>query len=117
MRVSVVIPTFNNGPVVAEAVESALGQSHAPHQIIVVDDGSTDDTAARMQPFVGRVDYIRQPNGKVAAARNTGISRATGDTIAFLDADDVWHPHKLKRQVSVLTRYPDIGLVASEVTP
>ena len=117
MRVSVVIPTYNSGPLVEEAIASVLAQSHPAAQIIVVDDGSTDDTPQRMQRFAGRIEYVRQPNGRVAAARNAGVARATGEAIAFLDADDAWHPRKLERQIAVLAREPKIGLLATRLSP
>jgi glycosyltransferase involved in cell wall biosynthesis len=116
MRVSVIIPTYNSGPLVVEAVDSVLAQSHPAAEVIVVDDGSTDDTPGRMQRFAGRITYIRQANARVAAARNTGLERATGEAIAFLDADDVWHPRKLERQVAALSRHPQIGLLATDLT-
>jgi len=97
MRVSVIIPTFNAAAFVVEAVQSALAQTEPPHEIIVVDDGSTDDTVARLKQFP--ITLIRQANAGVAVARNAGIAVATGDAIAFLDADDVWHPRKLEFQV------------------
>src|SRR5712675_1199611 len=98
MRVSVIIPTYNSGRLVVEAVESALAQTLAPAEILVVDDGSTDDTRDRLAKFGPPVSYIHQENQGVAAARNRGIRAATGDLVAFLDADDVWHPKKLERQ-------------------
>jgi glycosyltransferase involved in cell wall biosynthesis len=115
MRVSVVIPTYNSGPLVVEAVESALGQTAPPHEVIVVDDGSTDDTADRLARFGGRIHYLRQANARVAAARNTGLRAATGDAVAFLDADDVWHPEKLARQAVALAADPALGLLATQV--
>jgi glycosyltransferase involved in cell wall biosynthesis len=117
MRVSVIIPTYNSGPLVEEAIASVLAQTHPAAQIIVVDDGSTDDTPRRVEQFGQRIEYVRQPNGRVAAARNTGLARATGDAVAFLDADDAWHPRKLERQVEVLTREPHIGLLATRLSP
>jgi glycosyltransferase involved in cell wall biosynthesis len=115
-RVSVIIPTYNSAALVAQAVESALGQTQAPHEVIIVDDGSTDDTAERLQPHFDRIIYVRQKNARVAAARNTGLDRATGDVIAFLDADDAWHPDKLRRQIAVLNERPEIGLLATRLT-
>ena len=117
MRVSVVIPTYNSGPLVVEAVKSALAQSYPAAQIIVIDDGSTDDTRQQLLPFGNQIEYVHQTNSKVAAARNAGLARATGDAVAFLDADDVWHPGKLERQVAVFDQRPDLGLLASETFP
>ncbi len=114
MRTSVVIPTFNSGPLVVEAVESVLAQTAPAAQIIVVDDGSTDDTPQRLRPYHGRIEYFRQPNARVAAARNSGLSLASGEAIAFLDADDVWHPEKLARQLAMLQQRPEIGLLSTE---
>jgi glycosyltransferase involved in cell wall biosynthesis len=108
MRVSVVVPAFNRAAMVVEAVASVRAQTRAAAEIIVVDDGSTDDTAARMTALP--VTLIRQANQGVAAARNAGIAAATGDVIAFLDADDVWHPEKLERQLPILERDPSVVL-------
>ncbi len=80
-----------------------------------MDDGSTDDTPQRLAPYMDRICYVRQPNGGVAAARNTGIARAQGDLIAFLDADDVWHPRKLEWQTRAMAANPGIGLLGSAV--
>jgi glycosyltransferase involved in cell wall biosynthesis len=112
--VSVVIPTFNYGHCVAEAVESALGQTYSPVEVIVVDDGSTDDTAARLEPYRDRINYIYQPNQGLSAARNTGIRAARGALIALLDSDDAFHPRKLELQVAHLRAHPDVGLVATD---
>jgi glycosyltransferase involved in cell wall biosynthesis len=92
-------------------VESALAQTHAPVEVIVLDDGSTDDTADVLAPFAGRVAVTRQPNRGVAAARNAGAARAAGDVLAFLDADDEWRPRKLESQVALLASDPTLGLV------
>jgi glycosyltransferase involved in cell wall biosynthesis len=92
MTVSVVIPTYNRAVIIGEAIESVLGQSVAPHEIIVVDDGSTDDTATRLERWGSRINVVHQTNGGVSAARNAGVARATGTWIAFLDSDDVWLP-------------------------
>lgn len=97
MKVSVVIPTYNAAAFVVEAVLSVLAQTCPPHEIIVVDDGSTDDTAGRLKGLP--ITVIHQANAGVAMARNAGVAAATGDAIAFLDADDVWHPRKLELQV------------------
>lgn len=113
--VSVVIPAFNNGDYIVDAVTSALNQTH-PCEIIVVDDGSTDDTASQLAPFAGRIKYIRQPNQGVSVARNNGIRQASGDWVALLDADDLWHPQKIEVQLMALSRSGDasgIGMIGS----
>lgn len=116
-RVSVVIPTYNSGPLVEEAIASALGQTLAPAEVIVVDDGSTDDTADRLGLFGPPVRVIRQRNAGASAARNRGLTEATGNFIAFLDADDVWHPDKLRRQLEVLDARPELGLLGALTVP
>lgn len=96
-RVSVIVPCFNYGRFLAETVESVLVQTLPPHQIIVVDDGSTDDTAEVAARYADRIQFIQQENRGVSAARNNGIDNATGNWLAFLDADDVWEPEFLAR--------------------
>jgi glycosyltransferase involved in cell wall biosynthesis len=113
-RVSVVIPAYNCEQWVSEAVASVLGQTVPPDEVFVVDDGSTDDTRARLAPFMERIRYEQQSNQGVAEARNRGVAVATGDLIAFLDADDAWHPRKLEVQLAALREHPEIGLLASE---
>ncbi|MGC2332307.1 MAG: glycosyltransferase family A protein [Candidatus Acidiferrales bacterium] len=115
--VSVVIPTYNYGRYVTEAVESALAQTLPPMEIIVVDDGSTDDTAARLRPYMGRISYIHQENKGLPAARNTGIRNATGEWIALLDSDDVWHRQKLEMQLRAVEARTDVALVGSPSAP
>ena len=115
--VSVVIPTYNYGRYVTEAVESALAQTLPPTEIIVVDDGSTDDTVARLQPYMGRIRYIHQENQGLSAARNTGIRNATGEWIALLDADDLWHRQKLEVQLRAIVGRTDVALVGSPSSP
>lgn len=100
--VSVVIPAFNAEATVSAAVESVLLQTFRDHEIIVVDDGSTDGTAARIRAFGGRVRHVAQANSGVGAARNRGLEEARGRYVAFLDADDLWLRHKLEKQMTVL---------------
>lgn len=110
--VSVVITTYNQAPYIVETVLSALSQTYTQREVIVVDDGSTDETAARLAPFRDRVVLVRQENQGVAASRNTGVRHAKGELIAFLDGDDLWDPDKLAVQVAAYEARPDTGLVA-----
>ncbi|MGI8792789.1 MAG: glycosyltransferase [Acidimicrobiales bacterium] len=109
--VSVVIPSYNYGRFIAEAVDSVLAQTLPPKEVIVVDDGSTDDTLARLGQYRGSIDLITQANAGVSVARNSGVQHSTGDIVAFLDADDVWAPQKLERQVERFERDAGVGLV------
>ena len=111
-RVSVVITTFNQAPYISEAVEGALRQTFRSREILVVDDGSTDDTATTLAPYRSSITYIRQPNRGVAEARNTGVRHARGELVAFLDGDDLWHPEKLEIQVAAADLEPRAGLIA-----
>jgi len=92
--VSVVIPTYDHERFLTEAIESALGQTLPPSEVIVVDDGSSDGTQAVLDRYPDRVIAIHQRNQGVSAARNHGTMVASGDLLAFLDADDVWLPRK-----------------------
>ncbi|MBI4749067.1 MAG: glycosyltransferase family 2 protein [Acidobacteria bacterium] len=112
--VSVIVPMYNAAPYLAEALTSLQSQSIKPFEIIVVDDGSTDDSAAIAQSFAG-VRLIQQPNSGPATARNTGINAAQGTVIGFLDADDVWPPDKLQTQLSVLDANPETEIVVGQV--
>lgn len=100
--VSVVIPTFNRGSLVVNAIESVLHQTYTNYEIIVIDDGSTDDTATRMRPYLGRIRYLRQENHGVSMALNKGIELARGEWIAILASDDIWLPRKLELQLATL---------------
>lgn len=110
-QVSVIIATYNRSKLLRLAVDSVLAQSHPAIEIIVVDDGSTDDTARVMAEYAGQVIYIRQPNRGVEAARNQGFRAASGEYLTFLDDDDLLLPTKLERQARVLDSEPEIGLV------
>jgi glycosyltransferase involved in cell wall biosynthesis len=114
--VSVIIPTFNHGPYVVDAVTSALAQTYRHTEIIVIDDGSTDDTARQLQPFADRIHYVYQPNHGLSAARNAGVRLAKGDWIALLDADDVWHKEKLDVDVQALRSLDRVHLIGSPGT-
>jgi len=110
-RVSVIIPTYNRAQLLPRAIDSVLAQTVADHcDIIVVDDGSTDDTPAVAASYGDRVHYIRQPNRGAAAARNLGIRASDGEFVAFLDTDDEWLPDKTARQLEALCRWPQAVL-------
>ncbi|MCU1278730.1 MAG: glycosyl transferase family 2 [bacterium] len=110
----VLIPTYNRGRFVVEAVESALAQTHTRREVLVVDDGSTDDTHLRLEPYLDRISYVRQANRGRSVARNRAIE-SDAEYVAFLDSDDVWLPDKLERQVRELDAEPAIGLVHGHV--
>ncbi len=108
--VTAVIPTFNMGLYVGDAIRSVLGQTLRDVEVIVVDDGSTDDTRDVVTSFGTQVQYYYQPNAGQGAARNLAIRASKGKYVAFLDADDIWLPEKLRRQVELLERLPEVGL-------
>lgn len=114
MRITAIVPAFNCARYLSDAVRSILDQTHAVDEVIVVDDGSTDDTPAVARGFGDRIVYIRTPNQGAAGARNTGLDRASGDYIAFLDADDAWYPEKIARQMDAFARHPDLRAVCCE---
>jgi glycosyltransferase involved in cell wall biosynthesis len=113
--VSVIIPTYNSGRLVTEAVDSVLAQTAVPAEIIVVDDGSRDDTRARLAPYGDRIRYVYQENQGVSAARNNGVRHATCELVAFLDADDAWHPRKIEFQTAILARRPELGVLGTAI--
>jgi len=115
MKVSAVIPAYNSAEFIAEAITSILKQSTPVYEIIVVDDGSSDNTLAVVKGLSGNIRYHKQDNRGPAAARNQGIKMASGDWIAFLDADDQWTPDKLKKQLATLSRYPELHLIAGDM--
>lgn len=109
--VSVVIPTHNHAAYLRQAIDSALAQTSAPVEVIVVDDGSTDETPRILADYGARIHAIRQSTAGVSVARNAGIAAAAGDLIALLDSDDSWAPTKLERQIARLSADPGVGLV------
>lgn len=111
--VSVVIPTYNRAALLCEAVDSVLQQTYRNIEVIVVDDGSTDDTRAVMEKYGDKVRYSRRPNAGVNAARNLGFKQARGEYIALLDSDDLWAPYKLDLQVRLLRFFTDVGFTFS----
>jgi glycosyltransferase involved in cell wall biosynthesis len=111
--VSVIIPVFNGETYIVEAIESVLNQTYPSLELIVVDDGSTDDTQRILKDYHSRLRCVSQQNSGVSAARNYGLRLARGEYIVFLDADDVLLPTKLTNQVACLDREPDVGSVHS----
>jgi len=114
-QVSVIIPTFNQSGYLVEAIKSVLSQTYTSLEVIVVDDGSTDNTAEVVGAFDSRVRYLRQSNKGTAAARNAGIAHAKGKWIAFLDHDDLWMPEKLALQIPLFEADPKLGLVYAAI--
>lgn len=112
--VSVIIPTYNRGPFLAEAINSVLAQTYQNVEVVVVDDGSSDDTLERLQPYGSKISIVTTNHGGAAHARNAGMKVAKGRYVAFLDSDDRYLPHKLALQVQILDQFPDVGLVYSE---
>lgn len=110
IKVSVVIPTYNAARFVTEAIKSVLAQTFKDYEILVIDDGSTDDTREVLAKYRSPVQYLYKSNGGVSSARNYGIENARGKYIAFLDADDLWMPEKLERQVAVLESNENVGV-------
>lgn len=102
VKISVIIPTYNRAHTLARALNSVRRQTLPADEIIVIDDGSTDNTAAQLRAEYPDIVYLRQPNAGVSHARNTGIAAARNDWLALLDSDDEWHPQKLERQVEAL---------------
>lgn len=115
--VSVIIPTYNYAQFLAESIQSVLQQTYSEFELLVVDDGSTDQTRQVVAQFESdpRVRYLFQENRGDAAARNTGINHTTGRFVAFLDSDDLWLPEKLARQVEVLQLRPEISVVYTAI--
>ena len=115
--VSVIIPTYQHAHFVGQAIESVLAQTYEDYEIIVVDDGSTDNTSEVLAEFGNQIKAIHhQENRGLSAARNTGIMASHGSLVAFLDADDVWMPDKLEKQVPLFERNESVGLVYSDLS-
>lgn len=112
-KVSVITPTYNCKPFLSEAIESVLGQTFQDWELIIIDDGSTDNTRTSIEHFLKdqRIVYIYQDNRGLACARNTGFKAARGEYLALLDADDRWKPNRLEETVAALDAHPDVGLV------
>ena len=113
-QVSVVIPSYNCANYLRAALESVLAQSYRPFEIIVIDDGSTDETQELIRDYP-QVIYVRQENSGPSRARNTGVRRAQGRYIAFLDADDIWTSGKLSAQMAIMESHPEVGIVFGDM--
>jgi glycosyltransferase involved in cell wall biosynthesis len=110
----VILPTYNRGWIVKEAIDSVLAQDAEHFELIVVDDGSTDDTPRLLSAYGNRLRTIRQDNRGVSAARNTGIQAARGALIALLDSDDIWLPGKLSAQIDFFDTHPEALICQTE---
>jgi glycosyltransferase involved in cell wall biosynthesis len=113
-RVSAIIPTYNRAGIIEEAVDSVLAQDYTDFELIVVDDGSTDNTSEVLARYGDNVRVLFQENKGVSAARNRGIAEASGKLIAFLDSDDLWLPQKLSTQVEFFHQRPDALICQTE---
>jgi len=114
--ISVVVPVFNGAAYIAQAIDSVLGQTLAPDEVIVVDDGSSDSTADIVKRYQPHVLYRRQVNQGPGAARNLGIRESKGELLAFLDSDDIWLPEKLRVQKMALDQDPRLHLVFGQMS-
>lgn len=112
--ISVIVPVYNREHYLAETLNSVFAQTYSPIEVIVIDDGSIDDSARIAQSYPS-VRHFYQSNQRPAIARNVGIAASRGEFIAFLDADDTWKPEKLRLQVEYLTQHPEVGILATKV--
>ena len=115
-RVSIIIPTYNCARYIGRALDSVCAQTYKDYEILLVDDGSTDDTKDVSMQYGRKVTYLYQQNRGVSAARNHAILKANGELFAYLDADDMWYPEKLERQVAFLDVHQECGMVHSEMS-
>jgi hypothetical protein len=111
---SIVIPAYQAAGTVGDAVRSAVAQTRPAHEVIVVDDGSTDDLAGALEEFDGQIRFIRKENGGAASARNAGVRVATGDFVAFLDADDAYHPCRIEALGELAAARPDLDILTTD---
>lgn len=113
--ISIIIPTYNRSHYVQLTIDSALAQTYPNTEVIVVDDGSTDNTEAALQRYGERIRYIKQENQGESVARNVAIEVSQGECVALLDSDDLWQPDKLEKQSALLQNQPEVGLVSCHV--
>lgn len=116
-KVSVIIPTYNHARFIGQAIQSVLEQTYVDLEVIVIDDGSTDNTTSMIEPFLSdpRVSYLYQENQGLSASRNRGIAVSSGKYLNFLDADDYLHPHKIAEQVAILDEQPTFAFVYCDI--
>ena len=114
-KISVIIPTYNRAHYINEAIDSALAQTYQNVEIVVVDDGSTDETRAVLKGYEDKIRYFYQGHQGVAAARNFGIEKSSGQYLAFLDDDDIWFQEMLEVQVAYLEAHPEVGMVHADI--
>jgi glycosyltransferase involved in cell wall biosynthesis len=112
-KVSVVIPTFNREKFITKALDSVMDQTYQDYEVVVMDDGSKDNTREIVENYGKKVSYFYQENRGIASARNEAIKRSSGDYIAFLDSDDYWVREKLETQIDLFDKHPEYGMVAS----
>ena len=114
-KVSVIIPAYNQAKFLAVAIDSCLEQTYRDIEVIVVEDGSTDETRDVAARFGDRISYIHQENTGLAGARNRGIGESKGEYLCFLDSDDFFHPQKIQRQVELIEADPQLGFVYCDI--
>ena len=115
-KVSVIIPNYNYGRYLRKTIDSVLAQSYPNVEVVVVDDGSKDNSLEILREYEGKVLTIEQRNGGVSSARNSGVKNSDGEFVAFLDADDLWLPEKLEKQIAKFQANPEIGMVHCAMT-
>ena len=103
-KISVIIPTYNTAHYLQEAIESVLAQTYTDFELIVIDDGSTDNTKEVVAPYLDRIVFLETENNGPSKARNRAIRESSCEYVAFLDADDIWYPDKLDRQMTLLSK-------------
>ncbi|MSW04946.1 MAG: glycosyltransferase, partial [Actinobacteria bacterium] len=111
---SVVIAVYNAAEFIGDALDSCFAQTVAPLEILVVDDGSTDDLDSALAPYLEKIRLIRQPNGGESVAKNAGANAATGDYVLLLDADDVAHPQRIEAVESLAVKRPDLAIITHD---
>lgn len=113
-KVSVIIPTYNRESTLGRAIDSVLNQTYRNFEVIVVDDGSTDNTSRVVEKYKNRIRYYSKLHGGVSAARNLGLEKSEGTWVSFLDSDDYWLPKKLEKQMEYLQKNPDIMIAQTD---